>query len=78
MASVFAHVPPSCFYLVSLFSPEKGQTLLLRIWINLRLTLLFLRQPLASYKGLHFAIEKGEQFCLDEVCNYVQEDALML
>lgn len=52
--------------------------LLLRIWVNLRLTLLFLRHPLASYKALHFAVEKGEQFCLDEVCNHVQENALML
>lgn len=54
-------------YPMLVFSHLKrgSHVLLLRIWINLRLSLLFLRHPLAFYKGMHFAVQKGEQFCLD-------------
>lgn len=62
--------------LVFSYLRRGSHLLLLRIWINLRLSLLFLRHPLASYSGMDFAVEKGGtvllglglQLCTREYC----------
>ena len=75
VASIFARI-----HSLSVFSHlKRGSHLLLpRTLVNLRLSLLFLRHPLASCKGMHVAVEKGEQLCLDFVCTYIREDTVML